>query len=614
MHVLWMSDSPDSPTGFGNVTRFVCSGLADLGHRVSILGWQTRGTPIVWHSCQLYPTGYSDVGADVLLFYLQRLRPDVLITLGNVWWLSWITHPLIAANGVPWWLYYPLDGDCGEGRLPESWVQVLRRVDLPVAMSRYGLEVTARNGVAPAYIPHGVDTGLFRPPAVKAEAKAAFGYRERFVILSDARNQARKLLPRTLEIFRRFAAGKPDVVLHLHCDPDDPSARRPTYRYDLRADVDFLAADGRVRITPGMSLNSGGIPVEDLARLYQAADVHLLASWGEGFGLPTLQAAAAGVVPVAVDYAASRELVLDHGEAVPARHFLPSEFGVRAALIDIDAAVAQLEALYADRAALARKGAAAARFAAAYDWRKVTAHWDDLLRREVGRVPQEAPDHAATTVSGARSGAGQPPVDPHASATLSVGVENYLAGLASARELTARLEEEAARHPDPLTIPATPPSASPTLAPHRTAGRVFIGGPDDIPVVRRLARIFPGLNVWAAMPVELDPTGTGDAAPVAVWRPGTGAFRQQLAASVLAIDLGGRVPALASKAAELGVPCIGPACSTEQAQLWPELSLGRADTDAAAMLGRRMLTDQGEAGVLCAAARRVLSVLAPGST
>ena len=102
--------------------------------------------------------------------------------------------------------------------------------------------------------------------------------------------------------------------------------------------------------------------------------------------------------------------------------------------------------------------------------------------------------------------------------------------------------------------------------------------------------------------------------PIAVWQPGTQAFRQQLAASVLAIDLGGRVPALASEAAELAVPCIGPACSTDQARLWPELSLGRADADAAAMLGRRMLTDQGEAGALCAAARRVLSALAPGST
>jgi glycosyltransferase involved in cell wall biosynthesis len=192
-----------------------------------------------------------------LLFYLQRLRPDVLITLANVWWLSWIAHPLIATAGVPWWLYYPLDGDCGDSRLPESWIQILRRVDLPIAMSRYGLDVTARNGVAAAYIPHGVDTGLFRPPTDKIEAKAALGYRGRFVIVSDARNQERKQLPRTLEIFRRFAAGKPDVLLHLHCDPDDSLARSPKYWYDLRADIDFLAADGPVRITPGMSLESG---------------------------------------------------------------------------------------------------------------------------------------------------------------------------------------------------------------------------------------------------------------------------------------------------------------------------------------------------------------------
>jgi glycosyltransferase involved in cell wall biosynthesis len=553
-------------------------------------------------------------GADVLLFYMQRLRPDVLITLANVWWLSWITHPLIAAAGVPWWFYYPIDGDCGDGRLPESWVQLLRRVDLPIAMSRYGLDVTAKNGVAAAYIPHGVDTGLFRPPAVKTEAKAAFGYRERFVILSDARNQERKLLPRTLEIFRRFATGKPDVLLHLHCDPDDPLARSQKYCYDLQADIDFLATDGNVRITPGMSLKSGGIPVEDLARLYQAADVHLLASWGEGFGLPTLQAAAAGLVPVAVDYAANRELVLYHGEAVPARHFLPNEFGVRAALIDIDDTVARLETLYADRAALARKGAAAAQFAAAYDWRNVIAQWDDLLRCQTRRVLPKIPNDAATTVSLAQNEAGQPPVDLHTVSTLSAEVENYLAGLASARELTARIKEDHARHLNPLTIPATPPSALPDLVPHRTGGRVFIGGPDDVPVVRRLARIFPGLTVWAATPIERDPTGTGDATPVAVWQPGTQAFRQQLAASVLAIDLGGRMPALASQAAELAVPCIGPACSTEQARLWPELSLGGVDANSAAMLGRRMLTDQGEAGALCAAARRVLSALASDST
>jgi hypothetical protein len=59
MKVLWMSDSPTSPTGYGNVTRFVCAGLADCGHQVSILGKQTRGQPVPWHNCVLYPSGFD---------------------------------------------------------------------------------------------------------------------------------------------------------------------------------------------------------------------------------------------------------------------------------------------------------------------------------------------------------------------------------------------------------------------------------------------------------------------------------------------------------------------------------------------------------------------------
>lgn len=138
-------------------------------------------------------------------------------------------------------------------------------------------------------------------------------------MLSDARNQPRKLLPRTLEIFRRFAVGKPDVLLHLHCDPQDPMARLPVYTYDLQADIDFLGLKEQVRLISKMSIFAG-LSLAQLAALYQAADVHLLASWAEGFGLPTLQAAAAGVVPMAIAYSASHELVRAHGEAVGCAH------------------------------------------------------------------------------------------------------------------------------------------------------------------------------------------------------------------------------------------------------------------------------------------------------
>src|SRR5205085_5733765 len=106
------------------------------------------------------------------------------------------------------------------------------------------------------------------------------------VIFSDARNHPRKQLPRLLEIFRRFAADKDDVLLHLHCDPDDPAAYSPQYCYDLRSEIAELGLSSKVRLTPGMSMFKG-LLVADLVQLYQAADVHLQASVEGGIGLPS---------------------------------------------------------------------------------------------------------------------------------------------------------------------------------------------------------------------------------------------------------------------------------------------------------------------------------------
>src|SRR5262245_7488225 len=168
MKVLWMSDSPTAPSGFGNVTRFICAGLAELGHSISILGWQTRSGPQRWCGCTVYPVKLDGFGADVLLGYLQRIQPDIFVTLADVWWLTYVSNPLIAnfmrIARIPWALYYPIDGDLGDGRLPASWVRVLETVDLPIAMSQYGRDVTRANGVDCACIPHGVDATLFTPP------------------------------------------------------------------------------------------------------------------------------------------------------------------------------------------------------------------------------------------------------------------------------------------------------------------------------------------------------------------------------------------------------------------------------------------------------------------
>lgn len=578
MKILWMSDSPASASGFGNVTRFVCAGLAARGHQVDILGWQTRGLPVTWQQCTLFPFYHGGFDINLLRDYLRGLRPDVLVTLHDILLLTDVADPLITSGrctaGIPWVMYYPIGGDLGDGHLPSSVVQILTAVDLPIAMSQYGRDVTQANGVTPAYIPHGVDTSVFQPPADKSVAKRALGYEGRFVVLSDARNQPRKMLPRALEIFRRFAADKDDVVLHLHADPEDPIARTPTYTYDLRSDIDFLGLSDKVRITDGFSIRKG-LPLPQLAAIYQAADVHLLASAGEGFGLPTLQAAAAGVVPLASDYSASRELVRGHGEPLWVKQFVRGQSGVRHALIDIDDAVSRLERLYQDRSWLASKSQAAARFAQSYDWTRIVAQWHALLEREVPSLQRRVRSRADNV-------------------------------------LPANMLREVSWPGHTLTLPVTLPPVAPQGGQARIIGYVYAAGPSDAGVLRLLSRIFPGLQVWSSVAFEVDSESVpGELLPVTVVPGDSPAYRSSLAASTLALDLGGANPALPAESADLGVPCIGLTRQVDQRRLWPELSLESPDPTAAATLARWMLTDQGDAAEVCRRARQRLAGRGP---
>ena len=103
----------------------------------------------------------------------------------------------------------------------------------------------------------------------------------------------------------------------------------------------------------------------------------------------------------------------------------------------------------------------------------------------------------------------------------------------------------------------------------------------------------------------------GEPLPVTVVPGDSPTYRSSLAASTLALDLGGANPALPAESADLGVPCIGLTRQVDQLRLWPELSLESPDPTAAATLARWMLTDQGDAAEVC---RRACQRLASGGT
>jgi glycosyltransferase involved in cell wall biosynthesis len=596
VRLLWISDSPASPSGFGAVTRAVCSRLAARGHAVEILGWQQQGRMQRWEGIPVHPVRHDAFGADAVLGYLMRQRPDFVITLADVWWMSFLADPpvqrFLDQSRARWVLYYPIDGADPDGTLPGGWRMVLDAADVPVAMSRFGQEVTRACGIEAAYVPHGVDLDVFRPPADRAEAKAKARCRDRFVVLSDARNQPRKLLPRTLDVFARFAAGKPDALLHLHCDPDDDAARSPLYHYDLRADIAALGLGAdQVRITHGFRMRTGrGLDPHELAALYQAADVHLLSSWGEGFGLPTLQAAAAGVVPMAVDATASAELVRDHGVGVPVESTMVDEFGLVRHLLDRDAAAAALDLLYREPPLLAEASRRSRAFAeAGFGWDTVVDLWERVLAEAPPRRPP-----ARTRSFGWVLGEDEPSAMTELPAPVREATSGALADLPDGvrfgfqvterayGEVAGEIRRGAFEQGSYLSIPVCLAPAFED-GPRPRVGNVMASAGDLVLAVR-LKRLFPGLALSL-------PQANGDpAAPVPL--PFADLVRA-VAQCILVLDVSRTGPAeLGAACAALGVPYLGPS------PLWAPVGEEDAFADA-----RRLLTDQGHSE-----ARRALAL------
>lgn len=182
---------------------------------------------------------------------------------------------------------------------------------------------------------HGIDGATAGDP----ERGAAIAGGSRYV-LSIATAEPRKDLPLLVDAFDRLAARDPDLRLVL-AGPDGWGA-------DALAD--------RIRRSPSADriVRPGFVPDEDRAALLAGARVLAYPSRYEGFGLPPLEAMAAGTPVVATAVGAIPEVLGDAASLVP-----PA---------DLDALVDALAALVDDEEERARRRALGAARVARYTW------------------------------------------------------------------------------------------------------------------------------------------------------------------------------------------------------------------------------------------------------
>jgi glycosyltransferase involved in cell wall biosynthesis len=178
--------------------------------------------------------------------------------------------------------------------------QVAQQLDHIVTVSSASaIDIATDFGVPPSAIsivPNGVDTTLFRPlPAVTRRANQ--------LIATASADAPLKGLPVLLRAFHRLCESRSDLRLVLIARPR-PGGETETL-------INALGLAERIEFVSDASH-------EDINCLYAESAVAVVPSLYEGFGLPAVEAMAAGIPLVSSDGGALSEVVSDGGLRVPA--------------------------------------------------------------------------------------------------------------------------------------------------------------------------------------------------------------------------------------------------------------------------------------------------------
>jgi len=378
--LLWHSNAPFSSTGYGNQTGLFTPPLAEHFDLAISSFYGLSGARLRYGDITIYPGVEGDWGNQTLPMHAERffggLRDGLVVTLMDVWVLD---PAVIRQMNVACWV--PVDHDPAPPRV-KAFFQHSQAV--PIAMSRFGERMLAE--FDPLYVPHGVDTEIYRP-IPQAEARKVTRLPDDLFVVgmvaANKGNPSRKAFAESLLAFKAFHDRHPDSKLYLHCEiqgkVEGVNIPALIEHCGLDSDAVLFADQYRVQFNP--------FSPETMAHVYSSMDVLLAASCGEGFGIPVLEAQACGVPVIVSDFSAQPELCFAGWLVKTHPYFSPQHsWQVHPDIVDITDA---LNRAYAQRGRLGEKARTGA---LAYDVTTVVAeHFLPALEKVQSRYEKQEP-------------------------------------------------------------------------------------------------------------------------------------------------------------------------------------------------------------------------------
>lgn len=300
LRMLWNTNAMWSPSGYANVIRDLAPLIRDEGYPIGIINFYGQeGGMFGIEGIAQYPKIADQWGADAMILHQKDFQADCVISLQDIW----VLNPEAVKQVKNWITYLPIDHD----PIPPAVFERCKLAYRIIAMSKFGQKQLADRGVHSTYIPHMVNTEVFRP-LDKVQCRKELGIPQDYymfgMVSANKDNPPRKSFQEVMDAFKMFHDKYPKSGIYFHTMLQQQGGFQIDEYARLLGIRDFVYS-----IDPYQQMYK--VDKVGMARIYNTFDCLLAPSTSEGFGIPIIEAQACGIPVIVNDFTAMPEHVVE---------------------------------------------------------------------------------------------------------------------------------------------------------------------------------------------------------------------------------------------------------------------------------------------------------------